>query len=212
MIEILFEDEYCIVVNKPPNVLTVPSKESTEKTNLMFTLRDQIDSYLYPIHRLDRQTSGIVLFGKTKEFVRKMKEIWNTDQVEKYYTTIVEYINLEADEYNFELKSEKGIFQEARTSFRPLKHLKTCTLLEVQIFTGRRHQIRRHFGRRMRNVIGDRNYGKKRINDYYRDNFGLQRLFLHSHKFRFYHPIADKFILIECPLYEDLQLVLDKLE
>jgi RluA family pseudouridine synthase len=212
MIEILYQDDHCIIVNKPPNLLTVPSRESTEKVNLLYSLKDQIDLHLYPIHRLDRQTSGIVIFGKTKEFVRAIKEIWSGDQVEKYYTALVEEVNLEANEYNFELKSEKGNYQEAITKFRPLKHYETCTLIEAQIFTGRRHQIRRHFSRRMQHVVGDRRYGKKRVNNFYLDNYGLERLFLHCHRFKFYHPMKDMFIEIDCPLYEDLQSVLKKIE
>ncbi len=212
MIDILFEDQHCIVVHKPANLLTHPSKESTEKTNLLFTLRDQIDQYLYPIHRLDRQTSGIVILGKTKEFVRDIKEIWNTDQVKKYYLALIESIDLQADDYDFPLKSEKGIYQDARTKFRPLEHFKTCTLVEIQIFTGRRHQIRRHFNRRIKHVVGDRRYGKKAMNEFYKDHYGLERLFLHCHRFVFFHPIERVFITIECPLAKELQLVLDKLE
>jgi tRNA pseudouridine65 synthase len=209
-IEILFEDEHCIVVNKPALLLTHPSKETKEKENLLFQVRDQIDNYLYPIHRLDRQTSGIVIFGKSPEFIRELQQLWHSDQVRKKYIALINEKDLQSGCYA--LKSDKGHFQEAKTSFEVIKHFNDTTLIEAEIFTGRRHQIRRHFARRMQHIVGDRKYGKKKMNDFYLENFGLKRLFLHSHQFIFFHPLIKEVVTIDCPIPDELTILLKNLK
>jgi RluA family pseudouridine synthase len=212
MIEILYQDDDCVIVNKSANLLTHPSKETNEKRNLLFQIRDQIDTYLYPIHRLDRKTSGIVIFGKNPEFIKELQLLWHSDKVRKHYTALINYKDLEDDCYEFALKSEKGIFQEAKTCFKVIKHYEQTSLIEAEIFTGRRHQIRRHFARRMRHIVGDRQYGKKKMNDYYLENFGLDRIFLHAHKFTFFHPKKKKDFTIECSLPDELSSLLKSLK
>ena len=211
MIEVLYEDEYCIVVNKPPHLLTHPSKETKEKANLLFQTRDQINTYLYPIHRLDRQTSGIIIFGKNKKMIRDLQSIWHTDQVRKMYMALINEKDLESGCYDFALKGDNGNFLEAKTKFTAIKHFNETTLVEIEIFTGRRHQIRRHFARRMQHLVGDRKYGKKKMNDYYQEHFGLKRLFLHAHNFSFYHSIKEEQITVECPLPQELQNLIQNL-
>ncbi len=211
MIEVLYEDDYCIVVNKPSGLLTHPyKKETNERENLLFSVRDQIDTYLYPIHRLDRPTSGIVIFGKEKEFIRNLQEVWHTDLVNKKYLALVLEKDLKDGAYNFALKSESGIFQEATTEFKVIEHFEESSYIECLIKTGRRHQIRRHFSRRMQHLAGDRKYGKKRHNDYFLEHYGLKRLFLHAHYFSFVHPVTNKNIVIQSKLPKDLQLVLSQ--
>lgn len=211
-INILFEDDYYIIVEKPCHMLTHPYKaETNEKINLLFTVRDQIDTYLYPIHRLDRQTSGIVIFGKKPESVREIQEIWHTDKVKKEYLALVNGIIFEAGVFKFQLNSLKKIPQDAKTIYKPIENFKEITLMNIEIETGRRHQIRRHFSRRMQHVLGDRKYGKKKYNDFYLNEFGLSRLFLHAHRFSFFHPFIEKEFQIQSDLPADLEKVLQNL-
>jgi len=211
-LEILYDDEYYIAVNKPQHLLTHPYKaETNEKENLLFSLRDQINTYLYPIHRLDRQTSGIVLFGKKPESVSEIQELWSTDLVRKFYKTLIHGDLQESGEFKFDLLSQKKVPQNAHTLYSPQENFNHCTYMQIEIKTGRRHQIRRHFSRRMQHVLGDRKYGKKRFNDFYLESFGLERLFLHADRLVFQHPFTKASITIESQLPKDLQIVLDKL-
>ncbi len=207
---VLFEDDYYIIVNKPPLLLVHPNKKlSNEKDNLMARVRDLINQPVNIINRIDRPVSGIVLFGKTTESVKLLKEQWHGPNIQKKYLGLVRTRFTEAGSFDFPLNSEKKILQEALTKYTPLKLYETSTLLEIEIFTGRHHQIRRHFARSVRHLLGDRTYGKKKYNDYYRDQFGLERVFLHAHRFECIHPYTNEHIVINCPLPADLSSTLE---
>lgn len=212
-IDILYEDEYYIAVNKPSPMLTHPTKENRkEKINLLFLLRDQIGLKLFPIHRLDRQTSGIVIFGKVPHAVTKLKEVWSTDLIRKEYKALVLGQIDRGGKFDFPLKNENKKIQNALTIYNPVERINQCTLVDVEIRTGRRHQIRRHFGRRMQHLAGDRKYGKKKHNEDFLESYGLDRLFLHAYRFTFDHPFIFKRITIEAPMGEDLQTVLKRMK
>lgn len=210
---ILYEDEHYIAVNKPPNLLVHPyKKETNERENLMAMVRDELGHYVYVINRLDRPVSGIVLMGKSQEPVRKIKDIWNTNLVQKKYLALARSQFLEPGIFDFPLKNEQKVFKKAKTVYHPLKLYPDSTLMEVEIFTGRNHQIRRHFSRTVRHLLGDRKYGKKKYNDHYLEHYELSRIFLHSHRLSFFHPYTQERIIIDCPLAPDLCEVLKKME
>ncbi|MBC76699.1 MAG: pseudouridylate synthase [Halobacteriovoraceae bacterium] len=211
-LEILFKDEHFVATNKPSGLLVHPYwKETNEKECLLKDLRDQIDMYLYPIHRLDRPVSGIVIFGLNQEAVRSLQSSWHEESTRKIYTALARGRHESPQEYSFALRNEQKVEQEALTLTRPKELFERSTLLEVEIKTGRRHQIRRHLSRRIANVIGDRKYGKKAINDHYRDIYGIDRIFLHATQLSFIHPITEKEVEINCPLPVDLQNSLSKM-
>lgn len=212
-IEILFEDEHIIVVNKPANMLVHPYKaESNDRVSVMKCLRNQIDQYVYPVHRLDRAVTGALLFTKSTKLVTEFQNIWHTDLVKKKYLALTRGIFEDSGFFDFALKDKNKIPKEALTYYHPLELFKTSTLVEVEIKTGRMHQIRRHFSRTVQHLLGDRKYGKKKYNDDYLERFGLERIFLHSHKLDFEHPITGQKLKIEAPLAQDLQNVLIKME
>lgn len=211
MIEVLYRDDYIIAVNKPPKLLVHKSRECTDKDNLLKQLRNQIDEYVYPINRLDRAVSGIVIFTTNPEVVRKYQEIWHTDQIRKFYLALSRGLYNSPGEYNFALSDENKVKKEAHTLYDPLVRFKTSTLLEVEIRTGRYHQIRRHFARRVDHLLGDRKYGKKKYNDRYLELYGLSRIFLHAHQFQAKCPFSGEKIAISCPLAPDLVDVLKQM-
>lgn len=179
-IEILHEDQDYIFLNKPSGLLVHPyPTETNEKLNLLKIVRDHCGHYLYPIHRLDRPVSGVIVFGKSADSAAKLKKIWH-ESVQKKYLALVRGHPDQSGIIDFPLNNEKKIAQEARTAFKVVQYFEKSALLEVEIFTGRKHQIRRHFSRRMHHVICDTRYGKGRINHYYRDHFGIDRIFLHA--------------------------------
>ncbi|EQC45446.1 RluA family pseudouridine synthase [Bacteriovorax sp. Seq25_V] len=204
-LDILYWDKHYIAVAKPAGILVHPFKsQDKDRRHLMRSLKKQTDLYLYPIHRLDKPVSGVVIFGLSKEATRLIKEQWSTDLVEKKYITMCKGVIDEEGEFNFPLKAENGAVQEAKTIYKRLKENGEYSLADVSIKTGRMHQIRRHFSRRMFNLVGDTKYGKAIYNNYYRQKFNFYRLFLHSYELSFHHPIEEKWVKISCPLPEEL--------
>jgi tRNA pseudouridine65 synthase len=218
-IEILHQDEFLIVVNKPANLLVHPYKEAKQdKTCLMKELKNQTGLYLYPIHRLDRPVSGIICFALQPNIVTDFQQIWHTPEVTKKYLGLVRGRYEQSGTIDFALgdkskdKNVKKEKKEARTQYVPLELYNQATLLEIEIFTGRYHQIRRHFARTVNHILGDRTYGKKKYNNYYQEEFDLQTMFLHSYNFEFTHPVTKERFNIKCPLPDNLQNVLYKLK
>ena len=212
MIKIIFEDDYYIVANKPSGLLTHPSDECRQvKENLLFMLRDHVGQHVYPINRLDRAVSGLILFGKSVEVVNPIQKIWNSDLVCKKYLALV-HGHLEPEgSFSFDLENAQKKKQPAVTLYRTIKEFEDSSFVEIEIKTGRRHQIRRHFSRRMHAILGDRKHGRKKWNDEYLEKFGLKRIFLHSHKLKFSHPYTNEVIGLDCPLDDGLDVVLDRL-
>lgn len=209
-INILFQDEHLIIVNKPSGLLVHPFKEATnERDNLMVRVRDSLGQHVYPVHRIDRPVSGIVIFGLNGEVVSKIKEVWgDKTKTRKEYIALARGHIAEAGTFDFELSNERKVKQEATTHYQPLHHFDDTTLVHVEIETGRKHQIRRHFSRRMHCLVGDTAYGKGILNERYRQEHQLHRIFLHAWRLTLPHPMKDDVISITCPLPPELELVL----
>lgn len=212
-VPILFEDEDILIVNKPPFMMVHPWRGGPRgEPSLMNVVKEQTGHYLYPVHRLDRQTSGAVLFALRSEVVTFYKDRWHSDEVQKKYVTLASGALPVAGYYDNSLRNQKGIKQPCKTTFQPLAYFNhpdfPATLCDVAIETGRKHQIRRHFSRHMKNLVGDTRYGKGKINDFFREYYGLQRLFLHAHYLRLPHPTKSERVEVNAPLSPDLEKML----
>lgn len=200
---ILYEDDDVLAVAKPAGLLTHPEKSEDKDT-----LIDQVLFYLYEkgqyapsmestftpalCNRLDRNTSGIVLAGKTLKGVQSLNEAIRSKQVDKYYLTVVQGEVKEAGEISAFLSKEEGKNQvritkeagidgkESITRYRPLAFRKGYTLLEIHLITGKTHQIRAHMQAMGHPVVGDRKYGDTWVNQEFRQSFGLSNQFLHG--------------------------------
>ncbi|MBD64805.1 MAG: hypothetical protein CME62_06335 [Halobacteriovoraceae bacterium] len=220
--EILFEDKYVIAVTKPAKQFVHPMQgEADSKDCLLFSVRDHIQTKLWPINRLDRPVSGIVLFAKSPEIVTKFQDIWHLDSTQKKYTCLHRGLLEESGVFNSPLSKRsvnkeihKDIKQEALTLYNPLQVFKHefCTLTEVEIKTGRYHQIRRHFRKAVMPIIGDRKHGKGVVNNHFLEIYGLDRIFLHAKELIFIHPYTSHPIHISCTLPIELLSVLKKLK
>ena len=209
MITILYQDKDIIVADKPSGLLVHPYwKETNEKECLMKKLRDQVGSYVHPAHRLDRPVSGPVIFSTQSEMIKEIQFNWHLANTKKQYIALVKSKIELAGEFNFPLKSEKGMTQKARTLYQPLFVFENTTLVKVEIKTGRKHQIRRHFSRRCQNVIGDTKRGNSELNKFFREEHGLERIFLHCHRLAIEHPVTEQMIDVRSPLPENLMNVL----
>ena len=159
-LNILYQDENYIAVEKPAGILVHPYKErSKDRRSLMRSLKAQTDLYLYPIHRLDNNVSGVVIFGLSSEATKLIKENWNTENTTKKYIALVRGETDQKAQIDFALTNDHGVKQEACTVYDTLMTKNGFSLIDIEIKTGRKHQIRRHLSRRMNNIVGDAKYG-----------------------------------------------------
>lgn len=208
-IKTLYCDETLIAVEKPSGMLVHRSQESSDRDFLLQRVRNEVGQHVFPVHRIDRAASGIVLFARSSDAARMLQQDWENSSTEKEYTALVLGTTPETGAVDVPLTSDKGIKQDALTSFDRLGLFGKGSLLRIRIATGRRHQIRRHMAHIKHHLIGDTTYGKGRINQWYRDNFGFSRLFLHACRLRVIHPILRVPLEVSSPLPPELNGLLD---
>lgn len=209
-ISILYQDESLIVVNKPAGLLVHPMSENdSEKKNLLKLVKWQAEKYLYPIHRLDRPVSGIVIFALNKKAAKSIKENWHHDQFIKEYTALVVGKTPEAGSITIQLEDEKGIPRDSITHFQRVAiYNDKFSLIKVQIHTGRNHQIRRHLKMIDHPIVGDILHGNSEINKIFNDHIGFTRIFLQASKMEFFHPEDKRKLVVESKLDSELEDVL----
>lgn len=223
-LNILFENERVIAVEKPANVFIHPMKEdsSSKENNLLFHVRDYLNQYVYAINRLDRPVSGIVLFSKKNEDVSDLQKVWHQDTCKKKYLGMCLGEISIAGKFDSPLSRprsslhevKKKVYQEALTLYAPLKFFENLrtTYLEIEICTGRYHQIRRHFRKAVHPLIGDRKHGKGFINKIFFEKYGLEQVFLHCNQLVYICPWSEQEINITCPLPQRLVEILHKIK
>lgn len=215
MLDILFEDENIILIDKPAGLLVHRTRQAFgEDENALIQLRDQIGSWVSPVHRLDRATSGTLLFAKKEEILPLLKAQFMERSVEKSYLTIVRGIPaIREDLIDHPLTSERSSkLQEAQTRYKVLAEAEIpfnstgryptsrYSLLEVDLLTGRTHQIRRHLAHIRHYIIGDKKHGDNKQNIFFEKQFGLTNLLLHAWKLTFAHPQTGEKISVSCPV------------
>ncbi|MFO1051487.1 MAG: pseudouridine synthase [Planctomycetota bacterium] len=208
-LRILHLDDDLVVVSKPPHMAVHRGGNiGKDEPVLLQTLRDQIGKHLYPVHRLDRPTSGIVAYGLSSEMAARLQVNLHAEDARKEYLVLVRGTTPPEFVSDRPLTDENDNPQPARTEFRTLAHLSRSSLCVARLCTGRMHQIRRHLAHLAHHVLGDSNYGKGRINAWFRESFGLPRLFLHAFRLRIRHPRSGEWMELVDPLPEDLRACL----
>ena len=220
---ILYEDHLFVAINKPIGILVHRTKISEDTQFILQLLRNQIRQKIYPIHRLDRATSGVLIFGKNKEAANQLSAQFRNRTVRKQYVGIVRgYVEDEAT-IDYPLAKEKWLpKKEAITHYHkmgqreinePIGRYQTArySLVAIELETGRRHQIRRHFSHLRHPIIGDKRHGDVKHNKYWRDHFGIKRMLLHAQRLQFIHPDTEENILIDAPKDEAFQNALELL-
>ena len=200
-IGLLFEDDRYLAVSKPPGLLVHRTAiDAHEKENLRDILRDHHSGRLDPVHRLDKPTSGVILFGKDTEAIDACKRQFEAGSTIKEYLCIVRGHVHEAGCVGKPLpKGMEGPPRKARTSFNPLGRCELpyaasryptarLSLLECTPHTGRYHQIRLHMRHFRHPVIGDSQHGDKPQNRAFEAYTGTAGLLLHARRFAFVHP------------------------
>lgn len=204
MLRIIFQDENYVVVHKPPGLLVHRTRISTEKEFLLQRLRNQLGQRVYPIHRLDRPTAGLIAFALSSEAARAMGLVFQNREVTKTYLTIVRGYTPEEGIIDRPLEKDiDGELQEACSTYRRLKTAELdipvsrypsarYSLVEVQPQTGRMHQIRRHMEKIRHPILGDRKHGPRHHNRMWREQFDSAQLMLLAWKLEFVHPFTQQ--------------------
>ncbi|SUB24443.1 tRNA pseudouridine(65) synthase TruC [Avibacterium avium] len=231
-LNILYQDEYLVAVNKPAGMLVHRSWLDRHETQfVMQTLRDQIGQHVFPIHRLDRPTSGVLLFALNGEIAKLLCEQFEQKQVEKSYLAVVRGYLKEQGRIDYPLKVQLDKIadkfaqqdkapQEAITDYEGLKTVEMpygvgryqtsrYSLVRLIPHTGRKHQLRRHLKHIFHPILGDTQYGDLHQNRALTEHTGVQRLMLHAETLAFIHPITKNRLKITAPLDEQWQCLFD---
>ena len=200
-IEVVFEDEVLMVVSKPNRMLVHRSAmDYYEDRNLLRELSATRAERLHPAHRLDKATSGAILFAKSNEVLSYLREEFNARRVEKQYLAVVRGFTPSDGVIDAPLLADGDTKErEALTRFTTLKHVEVnmsvsrypssrYSLVRAFPETGRYHQIRMHFDKIRHPIIGDSRHGDKKHNAMFRDQLNLEPLFLHAERLSFKHP------------------------
>ncbi|MDG2948962.1 tRNA pseudouridine(65) synthase TruC [Exercitatus varius] len=233
MLEILYRDQYIVAVNKPAGMLVHRSwLDSRETRFVMQTLRDQIGQHVFPVHRLDRPTSGVLLFALNSEIANLLCLQFEGKTVQKSYLAVVRgYLN-GADRIDYPLKIQRDKIadkfsreeKEAQTAVTDYIGLNTAempwaagkyqtsrySLVRLIPHTGRKHQLRRHMKHIFHPILGDTQYGDLHQNRAFADKTQVSRLMLHAEKLAFHHPITQIRLEIQAGFDEQWQRLLHR--
>lgn len=221
MLEILYRDEHLIAINKPSGLLVHKSFYSGEAdTYAIQELKKQIGQKVYPVHRLDRKTSGVLLFTLDKEMLKTMSDVFAAREVEKKYIAILRGWAKEEETIDYDLVNENEVTQNAVTYYRRLQtseidlpFLKHQTsrycLVEATPETGRFHQLRKHFKHILHPILGCRKHGCNKQNKLWLQTFGISKMTLHAHQLAFNHPISGEKIKINATIDNEFKRVGD---
>lgn len=210
-IEFLYRDAELVAVNKPAG-LAVHRGWADDEQFAMTLVRDALGQWVYPVHRLDRGASGVLLFGLSPAAARALCERFEARDVDKTYWALVRGAPPERALIDHPLRPESGAgAQPALTEVRRLTQLGRYAWVEAKPRTGRLHQIRRHLKHISCPLIGDVRYGKGEHNRLFRERYQLRRLALHAAALTLPKWRREATLCIEAPLPPDLRAALEGL-
>lgn len=216
-LEIIFEDKFIIIVNKPNNILVHNSyyARNIKDATLLEILKQQMGITLYPVHRLDRKTSGTLILAKQQENVAIFQKLFNSNQIEKVYIAIVRGFVTKSRIIDSPVKNPNTqSYKEATTFLEPIftksleipvhpYEVSRYSLVKLTPSTGRMHQLRIHMNKISNPIIGDSKYGDRFHNRMFEQKFNCYNLFLHAYLISFVHPISDKKITVKAQFSSD---------
>lgn len=229
-IRIFFEDEHIVAIHKPAGLLVHRSYLARrERFFAMQLTRDLVGCHVFPVHRLDRPTSGVLLFAKSSEVANALCEQFAEHSIEKQYLALVrgnmhesgilDYpLKVELDELGDKHARQDKAAQDAVTAFKPLLNAEIpypsgryptsrFALVQLTPKTGRKHQLRRHMAHLRHPILGDTTHGDGKQNTFFREHFGINRLWLIAKKLTFTHPVTQSRLSIETELEQQWETV-----
>ncbi len=226
-LEVIFEDEHYIGINKPSGILVhkTPLERDPKAKFALQLLRDQIGQRVYPLHRIDRPTTGVLLFAKSSEAAALLQPGFSGNGIKKSYLTIVRGFvpeehgmidkplakDLEHEEQP--ALTEYWKMAETEIPFASSERYPSSrySLVKVYPHTGRMHQIRRHFAHIRHYIIGDNTHGDNKQNKFFRSRFGMHYMLLHAWQLKFKHPVSEEQVEINAKLPDYFEDVLNRL-
>lgn len=219
MLQILYRDDYLAAVNKPQGLLVHRTGLDAGETRFALQLlRDQLGQPVWPVHRLDKGTSGVLLFALDASTARTLGQSFESGAgLRKTYQAVVRgwppdegLIDHPLRRLPDDMRTEREAVQDAATRFRTLERYELplpqggfagtrCALLELQPLTGRRHQLRRHCKHMAHPIIGDATHGKGPLNRALAAFLGEQRLWLHATDLELTHPVTGQALRLQAP-------------
>lgn len=229
--DILYRDDWLVAVDKPTGLLVHRSDIDRHETRYAMKLvRDRLGRRVYPVHRLDKPTSGVLVFALDPDTARRMTDRFTVGDVKKTYLAVVRGHTAPDGTIDYPLVEELDPITDSKARRdKPAQPAVTCyqrlavaelpfpvgryascrySLLEVSPRTGRKHQIRRHMKHIFHPVVGDTTHGDGRHNRFFREHFGCNRLLLSSVGLAFAHPHTGAELTLAAPLDESLRAVL----
>lgn len=217
-LDIIYEDKAIIVVNKPSHLLTVSTDNEKEKTLfhevLMYEKRKNKNNKVFIVHRLDKDTSGLVLFAKDEKLKYKLQNNWDND-TRRGYVAVVHGKTKDKDilkSYLAETKTllvystpNKNIGKLAITEYEKISSNKKLTLLKIKIKTGRKNQIRVQLNDNGNSIVGDKKYGENKFDP-------LRRLCLHANYLSIIHPVTNQRINFEIDIPKEFIKVMESIK
>lgn len=229
VLNILYQDEFLVAIDKPAGMLVHRSfLDKHETVFVMQTLRNQLGQHVFPVHRLDRPTSGVLLFALSAEVARLLTEQLTKQHWRKFYLAVCRGFVKQAGILDYPLKEQLDKIadkqatvdkdkQEAVTALWPLAQIELpiavgkypvarYSLVALQPLTGRKHQLRRHLSHLRHPIVGDTTHGEGKHNRLFAEHFNSQRLLLIAKRLELKHPLTGRDLVIEAPLGEVEQL------
>ncbi|WP_420581397.1 pseudouridine synthase [Reichenbachiella sp.] len=223
-LDILYQDEHFVAINKPHGLLVHRSKMATNTNEYAVQqLRDQLGQHVHPAHRLDRKTSGVLLFALSKSALSAIREVFENEEMTKKYWAILRGFAAPEGLIDYALTNDKGKTQEAQTAYITLdkteidvpfgKHTTSrYSWVEARPRTGRMHQLRKHFAHIFHPIIGDRPHGCNKQNKLFLEKWKMGTMLLHAKSLHFIHPITGKPIDIQAPAQSEFVRMVEVLK
>jgi len=221
MLEILYQDAWCIAINKPHGLLVHRSSIARDADEFAVQLlRDQVGFQVFPVHRLDRKTSGVLLFATQAEYVAEFQSSMQSDAAQKRYLALVRGFFQDELALDYPLTRDDGKVQEAQTNFKNIEHFELpvpfggfptsrYSLIEAQPLTGRMHQIRKHLNHLRHPIIGDRPHGCNKQNKLFLEQWNMSTMLLHASSLDLNHPFLNTTLKLEAEMSVVFKGVLD---
>ena len=229
--EVLHEDRFLLVVNKPHGVLSHPNPKSAKPQAAAFEGRYDADARCFTgpagkvwlIHRLDQDTSGVLLGAKDENTAAACREAFEAEKVRKIYLALgaggglknegvwLDHLVTTHERHQVRTSVRRGMRPNAEARFRLLEYsaAQRLSLVEIELITGKTHQIRVQAASRRLPLVGDDVYGSFDLNKKLRQSLGARRLFLHAQQIRLKHPASGQMLDVKAPLPLDLSKVLE---
>lgn len=220
--EILLRDDWLCAVNKPPAIMVHRSNIGSDREFVLQNLRDQLGRRVWPVHRLDRATSGVLLFALDPDTARQLGQAFMDRRVDKHYLAVARGWTEPSGAIDHPLPRHRDA--EPRPAITRYQSLASCelpipvggfetarySLVEASPETGRRHQIRRHLKHISHHLIGDTTYGDGRHNRLFREHLNCHRMLLHASRLAFDHPREARRLDVAAPLEDEFARVVSE--